>query len=190
MLSENVADLRARVDPVVATCVVLLVALMAYGGYLVADRLQEDPAPTATAADPADPLDHAGLEAAVDLPGVADALVTAEEQVRDLLTLTPETIDEQLKQMSTRTTGEFQGQLEAMAPTIAKVVREGAIDSRGEVVASALSTVEKGTAQVLVVSLSAVTNKQSTSPSPRGYRFRVGVTFQGGRWLVSGIEFV
>jgi len=187
----SIADLRVRLDPVVAVCTALLVALLGYGGYLVADRVHDDPAPSvSTSADGVSELAHDGLGEAVELPGVEGALTVAEKQIRDLLTLNPEKIDDQLKEMSTRTTGEFQSQLEAMAPTIAQVVREGSIDSHGEVVASALTSVEKGTAKVLVVSLSAVTNKQTKKPSPRGYRFRVAVTYEAGQWLVSGIEFV
>lgn len=189
-MNQNLADLRARVDPVVAICAALVVALLCYGGYMMIDRSKDDPAPQSAGPGSSDPLDHTGLGTAVDLPGVEGALEVAEQQVHGLLTLNPAKIDKQLKQLSSRTTGGFQRQFEAMAQTIAEVVRKGAIDSRGEVVSSALTTVQKGTAKVLVASLSAVKNKQTKTPTPRGYRFLVDVTYDGGAWLVSGIEFV
>ncbi|HEY9562536.1 MAG TPA: hypothetical protein VIR30_02090 [Nocardioides sp.] len=189
-MKKSLAGLRGRMDPVVALCAALLLVLLGVAVHQVTDRVRGDQPAPAAGSNSDDALDHAGLDHAVGLTGIADGVKVAEQQVHGLLTLNPTDIDEQLKTMSARTTGEFRRQFEALAPTFAEVVRKGDIDSRGEVVASALASVKDGTASVLVVSMSAVQNTQTTSPSPRGYRFRVDVKFEHGTWLVSGIEFV
>lgn len=185
-----VSGARRRVDPVLLVCSLLIAALAGYGSFLVVDRSGDDATTQANdVPDPTDPLDHSGLGADVGVPGIEAAMKVAEDQIKGLISLNPKGIQRQLKEMSSLTTGEFRRQFEALAPTIVQVVRQGGIDTRGEIVASGLASVEDGTATVLVVSLSAVKNKQNEAPTPRGYRFRVSVSLEDGSWLVSGIEF-
>ena len=131
-----------------------------------------------------------GVAAMFDDERAESALAVASEQVTGLLTLDPSSVDQTLETLTSRTTGDFRRQFEALVQTFATVVREGDVSTTGEINGAGLVELTGDTASVLVASSASVTNAQSGTPTPRSYRMRLDLQWVDDGWLVSGIEFV
>lgn len=118
------------------------------------------------------------------------ALVAARQTATDLLTIDPATADDTLQRLTDGATGEFAGQLDARSGNFAGAIRESEVSSTGTVSAAGVSERGPGRAVVLVAAESTVQNAQVPDGEQRQYRMRLTVEEDGGRWLVSRLEFV
>ena len=118
------------------------------------------------------------------------ALSVAEREVKDLTTLSPETLDSTLKRLKQRLTGTFARQFDAFYSTFASVVSEQKVTSRGSVQSVALAALTERRAVALVAARAVVSSKESKRDLQRAYRFKVTLTKRGDVWLISGMEFV
>jgi Mce-associated membrane protein len=120
----------------------------------------------------------------------ADAIAVAKLEVAELTTLSPSTLDTQLKQLRGRLTGAFARQFEAFYATFASVVKKERVASRGSVQSVALASLTEHKAVALVAARAVVTSKGQKSNLDRAYRFEVSLSKHGSLWLISGMRFV
>ncbi|HEY7050508.1 MAG TPA: hypothetical protein VH496_00015 [Mycobacterium sp.] len=86
-------------------------------------------------------------------------------------------------------TGSFKDDYEARADSFVKVVEESKVIARGTVTATAVQSMSKDEAVVLVAASQDVSNAAGNK-APRMYRFRVTVTRADGELKMSKAEFV
>ncbi len=91
----------------------------------------------------------------------AAAMTVAKQEVKDLTTLSPATLDPTLERLKSRLTGTFARQFGAFYSTIASVVSEQKVTSRGSVQSVALSALTERRAVALVAARAVVTSKES-----------------------------
>lgn len=120
----------------------------------------------------------------------AAAMAVAEQEVKDLTTLSPTTLDPTLKRLKTRLTGDFARQFDAFYSTFASVVREQKVTSRGSVQSVALSSLSGRKAVALVAARAVVTSTASKRKLQRAYRLEVTLAKRDSGWLISGMRFV
>lgn len=118
------------------------------------------------------------------------AMALATQEVRDLTTLSPTTLDPTLERLKKRLTGTFARQFDAFYSTFASVVSEQKVTSRGSVQSVALSALTERRAVALVAARAVVTSKESKREIQRAYRFEVSLSKRGDTWLISGMRFV
>lgn len=115
----------------------------------------------------------------------------ARAQVIDLTTLTPDTLDGQLKALESRSAGDFKDQLRALSATFATVVADSKVSSDGEATGVAVSSLDDTQAEVLVAATATVTSGgDDKDPVVQRYRISVQLERSNGAWLISGMEFV
>jgi len=119
-----------------------------------------------------------------------DAIRVASAQVVDLTTIDPAHVDDRIADLRKRTTGDFRRQLQGIAETFRSVVRTGKVETAGDVVAVAVTSVTDRRARVLVANRTTVTNTSAKVPTTRAYRISVDLLRVDDAWLVSGMEFV
>lgn len=119
-----------------------------------------------------------------------DAIRVASAQVVDLTTIDPAHVDDRITDLRQRTTGDFRRQLQGIAETFRAVVRTGKVETAGDVVAVAVTSLSERKAHVLVANRTTVINTSAKTPTTRAYRIGVDLLRVKGVWLVSGMEFV
>ncbi len=119
-----------------------------------------------------------------------DAVRVANAQVVDLTTVDAAHVDDRIADMRKRTTGDFRRQLQGISETFTSVVRAGKVETAGDVVAAAVTSLTLRHAHVLVANRTTVTNTSAKAPTTRAYRIRVNLLRVKDAWLVSGMEFV
>jgi len=119
-----------------------------------------------------------------------DAIRVASAQVVDLTTIDPAHVDDRIADLRKRTTGDFRRQLQGISETFRSVVRSGKVQTAGDIVAVAATSVTDRQAHVLVANRTTVTNTSAKQPTTRAYRIRVDLLRVHDEWLVSGMEFV
>ena len=117
------------------------------------------------------------------------AVSIATAQVLDLTTLDSDTVDDKIRSMSARASGDFKDELTDLSDQFVKgiqdkqVVASGSIDAAGAVGSSDDAVI------VLVASTAAVA-EGSAPPTSRTYRIRVQLARVTGTWKINAMEFV
>lgn len=99
------------------------------------------------------------------------------------------TLDEDLAELKSLTTGTFADELKSGESAFVASIRDFAVDSDGHVDTAALAS-ESGTSGVVLIAASAQVGNSAGESSARTYRLRVGVEEVDGRVLMSSVEFV
>lgn len=118
------------------------------------------------------------------------ALSVATAEVAELTTLSPDTLDKQLKSLNGRLTESFSQQFQAMYSTFASVVSKEKVTSKGSIQSAGLVSSTDRRAVALVAARAVVTSPENEKGVNRAYRFEVSLTKQDSGWLVSGMRFV
>jgi Mce-associated membrane protein len=87
-------------------------------------------------------------------------------------------------------TGEFKDDFARRADDFASVVKDSKAVTQGSVAASAVESMGKDSAVVLVLANERVTNVAGAKDAPRAFRFRVSVVRDGDELKISKLEFV
>ena len=87
-------------------------------------------------------------------------------------------------------TGEFRDDFQRRADDFASVVKDSKAVTQGSVTASAVESMSKDSAVVLVLANERVTNSAGAKDDPRAFRFRVSVVRDGDQLKISKVEFV
>ncbi len=87
-------------------------------------------------------------------------------------------------------TGEFRDDFQRRADDFASVVKDSKAVTEGSVTATAVESMGRDSAVVLVMANERVTNSAGAKDDPRAFRFRVSVVRDGDQLKISKVEFV
>jgi hypothetical protein len=118
------------------------------------------------------------------------ALKAARSEVLALTTLSATSSDADIARILRGATRSFRDQFEDQAKAFRSALVTSKVTSTGEIASAGLTRLKSDSAQVVVAATGTVSNKDTPQAKPRNYRLRVDLEKVGGRWLVSGMEFV
>lgn len=119
-----------------------------------------------------------------------EILAAARQHAVNFTTLDYRRLERDLGRVLEGATGKFRRQFRAGTADLTELVTRNQAVSRGEVLEAGIVTDDADSARVLVVADSTVTNTAETQPQKRHYRLQLDLVRQGGRWLVSDLQFV
>ena len=104
--------------------------------------------------------------------------------------LSSESLDADIQNMVTLSTGSFQQEYSNQAADVRKVVQDNEVVSTGKALEAGLSSWSSSKATALVIVDSQVVNK--TQPQGNQVRYRLQIDLQkiDGRWLAGQVQFV
>jgi Mce-associated membrane protein len=97
---------------------------------------------------------------------------------------------EDIQRVLDSSTGQFRDDFQRRAGDFASVVKDAKAVTEGSVAATAVESVQKDSAVVLVVGNERVSNAAGAKDEPRTFRFRVSVVKEGDQLKISKVEFV
>ncbi len=115
---------------------------------------------------------------------------TARQGVINLTSLDFKKAKEDVQRVLDSATGEFRDDFQRRADDFASVVKDSKAVTEGSVAATAVESMGKDSAVVLVLANERVTNLAGAKDQPRTFRFRVSVVHDGDELKVSKVEFV
>lgn len=117
-------------------------------------------------------------------------VATARQGVINLTSLDFNKAKEGVQRVLDSATGEFRDEFQKRAEDFASVVKDSKAVTEGSVAATAVESMNKDSAVVLVLGNERVTNIAGAKDQPRTFRFRVSVVHEGDQLKVSKVEFV
>lgn len=120
----------------------------------------------------------------------AEFAAAARQGVVTLMSLDFNHADEDVKRILDNTTGEFRKDFEGQATDFANVAKESKVTTQATVNSTAVQTMTKDTATVLVAVTTNVSNAASKEQAPRSWRLKVDVARDGGQIKLAKVEFV
>jgi Mce-associated membrane protein len=114
----------------------------------------------------------------------------AGEAARQLVSFHAATAEADMKRLLDSGTDDFRTTYAAEVGRFRAAVARQKVNSEGEAVSAAVSSLHGKHAEVLVAASAAVTTKAARSPRQMYYRFNVGLVRQGDTWHVDKLEFV
>jgi Mce-associated membrane protein len=114
----------------------------------------------------------------------------ARQGVVNLTSLDFNKAKEDVQRVLDSATGEFRDDFQRRADDFASVVKDSKAVTQGSVAASAVESMGKDSAVVLVLANERVTNSAGAKDAPRAFRFRVSVVRDGDQLKISKVEFV
>lgn len=98
-----------------------------------------------------------------------------------------------LEKLRAMATGDFADQVDTLSSTVAGVLKQGDVSSRGTVTSAGVEKLEDARATVLIAATSLVTNSELPEGELRTFRMAVGLVRTGGEsggWKVDDVEFL
>lgn len=117
-------------------------------------------------------------------------VATARQGVVNLTSLDYNNAKEGVQRVLDIATGEFKDDFQKRAEDFESVVKDSKAVTEGTVAATAVESMNKDSAVVLVLANERVTNIAGAKDQPRTFRFRVSVVHDGGDLKLSKVEFV
>ena len=117
-------------------------------------------------------------------------VATARQGVINLTSLDYNKAKENVQRVLDTATGEFKDDFQKRAEDFESVVKDSKVVTEGSVAATAVESMTKDSAVVLVLANESVTNIAGAKDQPRTFRFRVSVVQDGGDLKLSKVEFV
>jgi Mce-associated membrane protein len=114
----------------------------------------------------------------------------AKQGVINLTSLDFNKAKEDVQRVLDSSTGEFRDDFQRRADDFASVVQDSKAVTEGSVAATAVESMGRDSAVVLVLANERVTNSTGAKDEPRSFRFRVSVARDGDQLKVSKVEFV
>ena len=114
----------------------------------------------------------------------------ARQGVINLTSLDFNKAKESVQRVLDSATGEFRDDFQRRADDFASVVKDSKAVTEGSVTATAVESMSKDSAVVLVMANERVTNSAGAKDDPRAFRFRVSVVRDGDQLKISKVEFV
>ncbi|MDT5228342.1 MAG: Mce-associated rane protein [Mycobacterium sp.] len=125
-----------------------------------------------------------------DRQRAAAYIATARQGVVNLTSLDFNKAKEDVQRVLDIATGEFKDDFAKRAEDFESVVKDSKAVTEGSVAATAVESMNKDSAVVLVLANERVTNIAGAKEQPRTFRFRVSVVHDGDDLKVSKVEFV
>ncbi len=120
----------------------------------------------------------------------AEFAAAARQGVVTLMSLDFNRADEDVKRILDNTTGDFKKDFESQAPEFTKVAKESKVVTEATVNATAVDSMTRDTATVLVAVTTNVSNTASQEQQPRSWRLAVDVARDGDQIKLAKVEFV
>lgn len=117
-------------------------------------------------------------------------VAAAKQGVINLTSLDFNKAKEDVQRVLDSSTGEFRDDFQRRADDFASVVQDSKAVTEGSVAATAVESMGKDSAVVLVLANERVTNAAGAKDAPRSFRFRVSVSREGDQMKISKVEFV
>jgi Mce-associated membrane protein len=114
----------------------------------------------------------------------------AKQGVVNLTSLDFNKAKEDVQRVLDSSTGEFRDDFQRRADDFASVVKDSKAVTEGSIAATAVESMGKDSAVVLVLANERVTNSAGAKDDPRAFRFRVSVVRDGDQLKISKVEFV
>jgi len=118
------------------------------------------------------------------------ALAAAKQTTVDFLSISASTVDADLQRIVGSATGDFRDEFTRGLPQVRTAVVENNVQSRGTVLRAGLVSGDRDSAVVLVAADATVRNTRAPEGRLSHYRIQIDVALDGGRWLVSRLQFV
>lgn len=115
---------------------------------------------------------------------------TARQGVVNLTSLDFNKAKEDVQRVLDIATGEFKDDFQRRAQDFESVVKDSKAVTEGSVAATAVESIDKDSAVILVLANERVTNIAGAKDQPRTFRFRVSVVHDGNDLKLSKVEFV
>ncbi len=120
----------------------------------------------------------------------AEFVAAAKQGVVNLTSLDFNKAKEDVQRVLDSSTGEFRDDFQRRAEDFESVVKDSKAVTEGSVAATAVESMGKDSAVVLVLANERVTNSAGAKDDPRAFRFRVSVIRDGDQLKISKVEFV
>lgn len=120
----------------------------------------------------------------------ADAVAAARQEIVNLISINPKTLDADIQRLLEGATGTFKSDFEGQRALYADTVKTQRVRSTGEIAAAGMESFDGTKAVVLIAADSTIENADAPRGESRSYRFRVTVDHVDDQWLVSGVDFV
>jgi Mce-associated membrane protein len=117
-------------------------------------------------------------------------VATARQGVINLTSLDYNKAKENVQRVLDTATGEFRDDFQKRAQDFESVVKDSKVVTQGSIAATAVESMTKDSAVVLVLANESVTNIAGAKDQPRTFRFRVSVVHDGDDLKLSKVEFV
>jgi Mce-associated membrane protein len=117
-------------------------------------------------------------------------LAAARHMVVDFTTLDYRHGQADVQRVLDEATGDFERELADGSGQLRQLIAANRSVSRGEILEAGLVSRDADSARVLVVADSMVRNTSAPNGQRRHYRIQLDLRREGGRWLVSSLEFV
>ena len=117
-------------------------------------------------------------------------VATARQGVINLTSLDFNKAKENVQRVLDTATGEFRDDFQKRAQDFESVVKDSKVVTEGSIAATAVESMTKDSAVVLVLANESVTNIAGAKDQPRTFRFRVSVVHDGDDLKLSKVEFV
>lgn len=114
----------------------------------------------------------------------------AREVVMALTSLDFARAKEDVQRVLDNATGAFKAEFQKRADDFGKIVEDSKVVARGNVYATAIESMTRDSAVVLVAATSEVTGSDGAKDKPRAWRLEVTITREGDRLKMSKVEFV
>jgi Mce-associated membrane protein len=114
----------------------------------------------------------------------------AKQGVINLTSLDFTKAKEDVQRVLDSSTGEFRDDFQRRADDFASVVQDSKAVTEGSVAATAVESMSKDSAVVLILANERITNSTGAKDEPRSFRFRVSVIRDGDQMKISKVEFV
>ncbi|WP_263992064.1 hypothetical protein, partial [Mycolicibacterium madagascariense] len=120
----------------------------------------------------------------------AEFAAAARQGVVTLMSLNFHSAQDDVKRILDNTTGEFKKDFAGQADEFTKVAQASQVVTEATVTATAVQSMSKDTATVLVAVTTQVSNAASKQQEPRSWRLRVDMARDGGQIKLAKVEFV
>jgi Mce-associated membrane protein len=117
-------------------------------------------------------------------------VAAARQGVINLTSLDFNNAKEDVQRVLDSATGEFKDDFQRRADDFASVVKDSKAVTQGSVRATAVESMSKDSAVVLVLANERITNSAGAKDDPRAFRFRATVVRDGGQLKISKVEYV
>jgi Mce-associated membrane protein len=117
-------------------------------------------------------------------------VAAARQGVINLTSLDFKNAKEDVQRVLDSATGEFKDDFQRRADDFASVVKDSKAVAQGSVRATAVESMSKDSAVVLVLANERITNSAGAKDDPRAFRFRVTVVRDGDQLKISKVEYV
>lgn len=167
--ARSAGGLSARVPAILATVLAVAIVGLATASVLLGLRVYEKRQA------------EAAREAAV---------AAARQEMVNFLSLDHRTLDRDLDRVLQGATGEFKDMMGSGSSKVQDVMKEAKSSSEGEVLSAGIISIDKDSAEVLVVADATVRSDNTKKPTSRHYRAQLTLERHDGRWLVSNLRWM